>query len=61
MELCMDLRFVLEVWVSRYGRIHVLDSLILVLFDCVEVYLELVVVLINYLFFRRKINHKCNW
>lgn len=57
----MDLRFVLEVWVSRYGRIYVLYSLILVLFDCVEVYLELVVVLINYLFLSRKINHKCNW
>jgi hypothetical protein len=61
MQLCMDLRFVLEVWVSRYGRIHILDSLILVLFDGVEVYLELVVVLVNYLFLRRKINHKCNW
>ena len=61
MQLCMDLRFVLEVWVSRYGRIHILNSLILVLFDGVEVYLEFVVVLVNYLFLRRKINHKCNW
>jgi len=60
MQLCVDLRFVLEVWMNRYGRIYVLDSLILVLFDCVEVYLELVVVLVNYLFLRRKVNHKCN-
>jgi len=47
----MRLGFVLEVWVSRYGRIDTLNSLIFVFFDCVKVNLKLVVVLVNDLFF----------
>lgn len=43
-----------------YGRIYGLNTLVFVFFDCVEVNLELVVVLINYLFVCRKVDDKSN-
>ena len=60
MQFSMDFRFVLKIWVRSYGCIHILNTLLFVFLYCVEIYLELVIILIYYLFVGREVYDKSN-